>query len=643
VLAATNDIATRTPHFCSGCPHNSSTKVPEGARAYAGIGCHFMSQWMDRSTEGYTQMGGEGANWIGESSFSTRKHVFQNLGDGTYNHSGSLALRWSIHTKTNVTYKILYNDAVAMTGGQKHEGGLTVDMIARQVREEGVERIALVTDEPHKYPKEIRWPSGMTIHHRDELDAVQRQLAEIPGVTALIYDQTCASEKRRRRKRGEFPDPDKRVIINDLVCEACGDCSVQSNCVAVQPVETEFGRKRQIDQSNCNKDFSCVKGFCPSFVTVHGAKVRKGAPETVSTDGVPLGPLPEPQIPAIERTFNIIITGVGGTGVVTIGAILGMAAHLEGKGLGMIDMAGLAQKGGAVYSHVRLANSQDDIHAIRVTAGAAHLVLGCDLVVTGTKKVLASVKHGQTALVVNTAEVMPGDFTRNADFSLPAERIKRAINPPPERKAAPSWTRRAIATALLGNAIAANMFMLGYAYQTGACPCRARPSRRPSSSTARAVKMNLSAFAWGRRAAAEPELIARMMSDLGAPTESRKLSETLDEVIERRERFLGEYQSRRYGKRYRALVERGAGGGEKARPARPRSPMRSRARCSSSCPTRTSTRWRGSTPTAISPSRWPRPSRARTFATNSISPRRSSPAGTRPPACRAKCGSGPGC
>ena len=391
MLAATSDVAVRTPHFCSGCPHNTSTVVPEGMRAYAGIGCHFMASWMDRKTDGYTQMGGEGANWIGESNFSTRKHVFQNLGDGTYNHSGSLALRWAVHTKTTVTYKILFNDAVAMTGGQQHEGGLTVDMIARQVRAEGVERIALVTDEPDKYPSSIQWPSGMTIDHRDDLERVQRELAEVPGVSVLIYDQTCAAEKRRRRKRGSFPDPDKRVIINDLLCEACGDCSVQSNCVAVQPVETEFGRKRQIDQSNCNKDFSCVKGFCPSFVTVHGATPRKAVPATVRTEGMTFAALPEPAIPAIEKTFNIVVTGVGGTGVVTIGAILGMAAHLEGKGCGMIDMAGLAQKGGAVYSHVRLANDQDDIHAIRVTAGAADLVLGCDLVVTGTKKVLAAV------------------------------------------------------------------------------------------------------------------------------------------------------------------------------------------------------------------------------------------------------------
>jgi indolepyruvate ferredoxin oxidoreductase len=566
VLATTGDVATRTPHFCAGCPHNSSTKVPQGMRAYAGIGCHYMVQWMDRSTEGFTQMGGEGANWIGESPFSKRGHVFQNLGDGTYNHSGVLALRWSIHTKTNVTYKILFNDAVAMTGGQKHEGGLTVDMIARQVREEGVERIALVTDEPHKYPKEIRWPAGMTIHHRSELEAVQRQLADVPGVSVMIYDQTCASEKRRRRKRGEFPDPDKRVIINDLVCEACGDCSVQSNCVAVQPVETEFGRKRQIDQSNCNKDFSCVNGFCPSFVTVHGAKVKKAVPETVSTEGMTFKPLPDPAIPAIDRTFNVIVTGVGGTGVVTIGAILGMAAHLEGKGLGMIDMAGLAQKGGAVYSHVRLANNQDDIHAIRVSAESAHLVLGCDLVVTGTKKVLAAVKEGQTALVVNTAEVMPGEFTRNADFSLPTERLKRAIRSAAGAEGVSFVDATAVATALLGNAIAANMFMLGFAYQTGRVPLSGAAIEKAIELNGEAVKMNLSAFTWGRRAAAEPELIASVIGEMKAPTESRKLSETLDEVIERRVGFLSGYQSRRYARRYSTLVERVHAAEDKAVP-----------------------------------------------------------------------------
>jgi indolepyruvate ferredoxin oxidoreductase len=561
VLAITSDVAVRTPGFCSGCPHNSSTVVPEGHRAYAGIGCHFMAQWMDRRTEGYTQMGGEGANWIGEAPFSTRGHVFQNLGDGTYNHSGSLALRWSVHTKTNVTYKILFNDAVAMTGGQPHEGSLTVDMIARQVRAEGVETIRLVTDEPDKYPGGVQWPAGLTIHHRDDLDEVQRELAEVPGTSVLIYDQTCASEKRRRRKRGAFPDPDKRVIINDLVCEGCGDCSVKSNCVAVQPLETEFGRKRRIDQSNCNKDFSCTKGFCPSFVTVHGAKPKKMEPAAIPSAALPAAELPEPVVPRIDKTYNVIVTGIGGTGVVTIGAILGMAAHLEGKGLGLIDMAGLAQKGGAVMSHLRLANRQEDITSIRVTAGMADLILGCDLVVTGNKKVLGAVKPGRTGLVVNTAEVMPGDFARNADYSLPAERLKRAIAAAAgtQSESGPGLsfvdaTRAALG--LLGNAIGANMFMLGYAWQTGRVPLSRASLRRAIELNGEAVKMNLDAFEWGRRAAAEPDAIAAILADVSAASDSTDLSETLDELVARRIAFLTEYQDAGYARRYRDQVER---------------------------------------------------------------------------------------
>ncbi|GJD49281.1 hypothetical protein OPKNFCMD_2011 [Methylobacterium crusticola] len=557
VLARTADIATRVPHFCAGCPHNTSTQVPEGSRAYAGIGCHYMAQWMERGTDGFTQMGGEGANWIGESAFSQRGHVFQNLGDGTYNHSGSLALRWAVDTGTTITYKILFNDAVAMTGGQPHEGGLTVDRIAAQVRAEGVARIALVTDEPDKYPAGLRWPEGLTLHHRDELDAVQRDLATVPGVSVLIYDQTCASEKRRRRKRNAYPDPDRRVIINELVCEGCGDCSVQSNCVAVQPVETEFGRKRRIDQSSCNKDFSCVKGFCPSFVTVHGAKPRTtplgAAPAAGASPAPAAAPdegLPEPVVPAIEGTYNLIVTGVGGTGVVTIGAILGMAAHLEGKGLGMIDMAGLAQKGGAVYSHVRLANRQEDIHAIRVTAGAADLVLGCDLVVSGSRKILAAVARGRTHLVVNTAEVMPGEFTRRPDFSLPAERIKRAIREAAGAGSADFTDATGLAVAALGNALAANMFMLGYAWQRGRVPLSREALVRAIELNREAVPMNLAAFAWGRLAAAAPESVRAVTPP--APD----LAPDLDGVIARRVAFLTAYQDAPYAARYADAVAR---------------------------------------------------------------------------------------
>ena len=549
-LAQTVDVAVRTPYFCSGCPHNSSTKVPDGARAYAGIGCHYMVQWMERGTEGFTQMGGEGANWIGESAFSTRNHVFQNLGDGTYNHSGVLALRWAVDSGVNITYKILFNDAVAMTGGQRHEGGLTVAMVARQVAAEGAKKVVLVTDDPYKYPASEAWPPGLTIHHRDELDVVQKGLAEIPGCTVLIFDQTCAAEKRRRRKRGEMADPSRRVIINELVCEGCGDCGVKSNCVSVQPVETEFGRKRTIDQSSCNKDFSCVNGFCPSFVTVEGGQLRKAKLAGASGEWPAL---PEPKRREIgARPYGILVNGVGGTGVVTIGAILGMAAHLEGLGCGMIDMAGLAQKGGAVFSHVKLARTPGDIHAIRVAAGEADLVLGCDFVVSGAKKVLASIRKGETGVVVNTAEIFPGDFTRNADFSLPTERIKRAIRTAAGEASFVDAT--GIATALLGNSIAANMFMLGHAYQQGFVPLVAASIERAIAMNGEAVAMNQAAFVWGRRAAADPAAVEALVAPTRKPSEVRVLSQSLDEMIERRVAFLTAYQNAAYASHFRARV-----------------------------------------------------------------------------------------
>ncbi|WP_342360646.1 indolepyruvate ferredoxin oxidoreductase family protein [Terrarubrum flagellatum] len=557
-LAETQDAAQRTPYFCSGCPHNTSTKIPEGSRAYAGIGCHFMVQWMDRDTVGFTAMGGEGANWVGEQWFSKRGHIFQNLGDGTYSHSGSLAIRFAIASGANMTYKILFNDAVAMTGGQALDNNLTPQMIANQIAAEGVKKIAVVTDEPWKYDgSHGSFPTGVTVHHRDELIAVQKELAETKGVTAMIYDQTCAAEKRRRRKRGEFPDPDKRVIINELVCEGCGDCGVQSNCVSVQPLDTEFGRKRQIDQSNCNKDFSCVKGFCPSFVTVHGAKVKKAEVKRADVGGLASIELPEPVIPELShQPFGVIVTGVGGTGVVTVGAILGMAAHLEGKGLGMIDMAGLAQKGGAVYSYVKLAASPDDIHAIRIGAGHADLVLGCDLVVSGTKKVLAGVKQGETAVFVNTAEIMPGDFTRKADFSLPAERVKRAIIAAAGEQNVEMIDATSIATGILGNAIAANMFLLGLAYQSGKVPLTGEAIEKAIELNGEAVKMNLEAFRWGRRAAVDRAAIEALVEPLKAPTKARHLSQSLDEIIARRVEFLNAYQNAAYAERYRALVEK---------------------------------------------------------------------------------------
>ncbi|HTH33634.1 MAG TPA: indolepyruvate ferredoxin oxidoreductase family protein, partial [Xanthobacteraceae bacterium] len=554
IAAETKDVAQRIPYFCSGCPHNSSTVVPDGMRAYAGIGCHYMAQWMNRSTLGYTQMGGEGANWVGEAPFSTRKHVFQNIGDGTYNHSGYMAIRASIASNTNVTYKILFNDAVAMTGGQANDGGLTVPQVARQVAAEGAKRVVVVTDEPTKYPPDIDWPKGLTIHHRDDLIAVQKELAEIEGVTVLIYDQTCAAEKRRRRKRHTFPDPDKRVIINELVCEGCGDCGVKSNCVSVQPLETEWGRKRTIDQSSCNKDFSCVKGFCPSFVTVHGATLKKGQGIGADHD---LALLPDPKLPAIEQTYNIIVTGVGGTGVVTIGGILGMAAHLEGRGVGVLDMAGLAQKGGAVFSYMRIAENADAIHAIRVAAGRADLILGGDIVVAGTRKILSAVKPGATEMVVNTAEFLPGEFTRNADFSLPSERLKRTIL----ADAGPDKTHfinaSGIANALFGQSIGANMFMVGYAYQLGAIPLSAAAVEKAIALNGEAVAMNQAAFHWGRRAAVDRAAVEKLATPAAAVTsDARRLSESLDETVERRVNFLVAYQHAAYAARYRTWVDK---------------------------------------------------------------------------------------
>jgi indolepyruvate ferredoxin oxidoreductase len=605
VLNATADIAVRTPYFCSGCPHNTSTVVPEGMRAYAGIGCHYMAQWMDRRTLGFTQMGGEGANWIGEAPFSKRRHVFQNLGDGTYNHSGYMAIRAAAAAGVNITYKILFNDAVAMTGGQRNDGGLSVPQIARQVAAEGAKAIRVVTDEPWKYPKDTDWPKGLTVHHRDDLMAVQTALADVHGLSVLIYDQTCAAEKRRRRKRGQFPDPDKRVVINDLVCEGCGDCGVKSNCVSVQPLETEFGRKRTIDQSSCNKDYSCLKGFCPSFVTVHGAQLKKGegiavdpltgtstadaipalqgesgsarsaetggfaaesSPHPVRPAAEPASPasgggtfpaLPDPVQPRIDGTYNVIVTGVGGTGIVTIGAIMGMATHIEGRGIGIIDMAGLAQKGGAVYSHIRIAERPEDIHAIRVGAGAADLVLGGDIVVVGNKKVLSAVRPG-TRMIVNTAEFLPGDFTRNADFSLPGERLKRAISGAAGRENAHFVNAAKLATALLGNSIGANIFLLGYAYQLGALPLSASAIEEAIALNGEAVAMNVAAFRWGRRAAvdlAAVEALAAPKAEF-AVDDSRRISETLDDAVARRVAFLTAYQNAAYAGRYAAAVAR---------------------------------------------------------------------------------------
>ena len=546
----------RTPYFCSGCPHNTGTQVPEGSRALAGIGCHFMAQFMDRSTAGYTQMGGEGASWIGEAPFVKTSHMFQNIGDGTYYHSGLLAVRAAAASGVNVTYKILYNDAVAMTGGQHVDGPLTVPQITLQVHGEGAKKIAVVTDEPEKYPSDVEWAPGVTIHHRDDYDQVQREFREITGMSVIIYDQTCAAEKRRRRKRNQYPDPAKRAFINDLVCEGCGDCGVKSNCVSVLPLETEFGRKRAIDQSSCNKDFSCVKGFCPSFVTVHGGGVRKGRSSPAGQKVETLfAAVPEPQMPKLDQPYGIMVTGVGGTGVVTIGAIVGMAAHLENKGFGALDMAGLAQKGGAVWSHLQIAAKPEDIRTVRLGAGGAKLVLGCDFVVSASQKTMDTTREG-TRMVVNTHQQMTGEFTRNANIQFPGQSLKRTITKGVGEGNAEFVEATRIATALIGDSIATNLFMLGYAFQKGLVPVSSEAINKAIDLNGAAVKMNQAAFLWGRRAAVDLAAVERLIAPKADVAATAEISHTLEETVARRVAFLTGYQDAAYAEKYRSLVER---------------------------------------------------------------------------------------
>ncbi len=537
------DIAARLPYFCAGCPHNSSTKVPEGSRAYAGIGCHIMALWMDRETSGYTHMGAEGANWIGEAPFSKRDHVFQNIGDGTYNHSGILAIRAALLAGTNITYKILYNDAVAMTGGQGNDGGLGPDRIVHELRAMGVQEVAVVFDEKEEpdraaFPKDIGW------HPRADLPQVQEKFREIKGVSAIVYVQTCAAEKRRRRKRGQFPDPDRHVFINTDVCEGCGDCGVQSNCVAVVPQETELGRKRAIDQSACNKDFSCLKGFCPSFVTLTGAKLRKEAASDLT-----LPDLPEPEMPRMDGTHNVVITGVGGTGVVTIGAVLAQAAQIDGKGAGMMEMAGLAQKGGAVHIHCRLANTPAEISAIRVATGEAHALIGGDLVVSAGPKTLGLTRAGRTGAVVNSHETMTGDFTRDTEFRLPTKALNNAL----ETRLGQDlqlFDASDLARATMGDAIYANMILFGAAWQRGLLPVSHAAISEAVTLNGQAVQQNLRAFEIGRWAAACPEEAQEHI----AP-KLVHLPKSLEEKIAFRAAHLTEYQGKRLARRYRKMVD----------------------------------------------------------------------------------------
>jgi indolepyruvate ferredoxin oxidoreductase len=537
------ELAARLPYFCSGCPHNSSTKVPDGSRAYAGIGCHFMVQWMDRDTLGFTHMGGEGANWIGEASFSTREHVFQNIGDGTYNHSGIQAIRAAVAAGTTMTYKILYNDAVAMTGGQGNDGGLDAPRIAREVAAMGVKNLAIVYDSKEDVDA-ADFPSGLAMHERANLQSVQEDFAQKSGVSVILYIQTCAAEKRRRRERGLFPDPDKRVFINPDVCEGCGDCGVQSNCVSIVPHETELGRKRAIDQSSCNKDFSCIKGFCPSFVTVEGGTPRKAA-----TAELVLPDLPLPELPKIKGTHNVVITGVGGTGVVTIGALLAQAAQLDGKGAGMMEMAGLAQKGGAVHIHCRLAEKPEDISAIRVATGEAHALIGGDLVVSAGASTLGLTKDGQTGAVVNAHEIITGDFTRNTEFKLPTEQLKLALQAR-MRDRVDLFDASELARKVLGDAIFSNMLVFGAAWQRGLIPLSLEAMREAIRLNGAAVEKNLYAFDVGRWAVLHGDEMAILLD-----ADVVQLPQSLEGKISLRAQHLEAYQNKRLAIRYRKLVD----------------------------------------------------------------------------------------
>ena len=547
-------VAERQPWFCSGCPHNTSTKVPEGSRALAGIGCHYMSMWMDRSTETFSQMGGEGVSWLGQMHFTHDKHIFVNLGDGTYFHSGHLAIRAAVAANANVTYKILYNDAVAMTGGQPVDGILTVPQIAHQMHAEGAKKIIIVTDEPEKYSADARLPGGVTVHHRDQLDELQRQLRDTSGTTVLIYDQTCATEKRRRRKRHTYPDPARRIFINDAVCEGCGDCSVKSNCLSVEPLATALGTKRKINQSSCNKDFSCVNGFCPSFVTAEGAQVRK--PKTKGGATPDFAALPHPSVGQLETTYGILVTGVGGTGVVTIGGLIGMAAHLENKGVTVLDMAGLAQKGGAVISHIQIAPSPEQIHATRVATGEARLIIGCDAIVSTSAEALSKTRRNMTHAVINSAKTPTAEFLKDPNWTFPsaetASELQESIGDDCEFVDA-NWS----AVSLLGDAIYANPLLLGYAWQKGWLPLAYESLIRAIELNGVSVGKNKLAFDWGRYLAQHgPAALDSKVKSVNESAIVLHLPETLDKLIAHREKLLSAYQNKAYADRYLAVVER---------------------------------------------------------------------------------------
>ena len=544
---------SRMPFYCPGCPHNTSTRVPENSRALAGIGCHYMAQWIFPGTDTFSQMGGEGAAWIGQSPFTKTKHVFVNLGDGTYFHSGILAIRAAIAANVCATYKILYNDAVAMTGGQPIDGNLSPSQITKQVEAEGVKRIAVVSDSPKVHQKHKRdFAAFATFHHRKELPRLQKKLREWQGVSVILYEQTCAAEKRRRRKRGQIPDPPRRVFINASVCEGCGDCQTQSNCIAVAPLETEFGRKRQIDQSACNKDFSCADGFCPSFVVVENAVLRKSARAVR-----PPSNLPTPELPNLSRPFGVVVAGVGGTGIVTAGALIGMAAHLEGRGVSVLGQTGLAQKGGAVMSHVRLAKRAEELFAVRIADGEADALLGADAITAASADSLVKMQKGRTRVALNVAETPTADFVGNPDWDFPLEKIADEITAAVGKDALFRLDAFALSSGLFGDSVGANTLMLGYAWQLGMIPVGRESLLRAIELNGVAVEKNCASFEWGRFAAVNPDEAAQAA---GIPPESNSnlpnAKATAESLTATRAEYLRAYQDDAYAERYRRFVHR---------------------------------------------------------------------------------------
>lgn len=540
---------TRTPYFCSGCPHNTSTRVPEDSVGLAGIGCHYMVRWMDRNTELFTQMGGEGASWIGQAPFTETKHVFQNIGDGTYFHSGILAIRAAIAAGVNITYKILYNDAVAMTGGQPVDGTLTLEQVVAQVRAEGVKRIAVVAEDTNRARASLQSYSDVTLHPKADFDPLQHEMREVEGTSVIVFDQTCASEKRRRRKKGLMPESDTRVYINPDVCEGCGDCSTKSNCLSVIPKKTELGLKRQIDQNACNKDFSCLGGFCPSFVTVTGGKPKSVASEQQHAELEIV--LREPTRPKLDRPWNVLVTGIGGTGVLTVSSVLAMAAHIEGKGCATLNQTGLAQKFGSVVSHVKIATSQNDIHAVRITDGDADLLLGCDLVVSAGNETLARLHPERSHAIVNSYETATADFIHDREYSFPAEQLRDAIRTETGDDQTEFVDATRVARDLLGDTIASNMFLLGFAYQKGLVPVSAEAINEAIGLNGVALKLNKSAFLWGRRAAVNLEAV---LSQIGEDKSSRKILTEPEDIINWRYDYLAQYQNQAWAERYIKLV-----------------------------------------------------------------------------------------